>query len=118
MRNPYRTSGRLRFDVACQVVHVERGAYSSIVDLVALEPARLGHLHIPAGSPLSISFGSRNALACLDVLSAWERNGVVIELSCRETRRGVRCTFALGPYRLTLRATNGARLTEAARSPA
>ena len=109
MRNPYRTADRRRLDVACQVVHLERGAASSIVDLVTLAPATVGQRPVPAGSPLAIRFGARDA-ACADVLAAWERDGVVVELSVRRARRGIRCTLALGPQRLTLRTSDATPL--------
>jgi hypothetical protein len=116
MRNPYRIADRLRLDVACQVVHLERGESASIVDLVTLAPAAIGHRPVPAGSPLAIRFAARDAsAACADALQEWERDGVVVELSVRRARRGIRCTLALGPHRMTLRTSDATPLAAATR---
>ncbi|HEY8545547.1 MAG TPA: hypothetical protein VIL36_10885 [Acidimicrobiales bacterium] len=106
MRDPFGvwTSGRLQ--VVCQIIHVEHVDKGTVVDLVTLEPCDRGLERVPAGTPLSLGFGSEPAteaqLELEAIMTHWEQGGALLDLEVDDVPNGLRYQFRCGDEQLIL----------------
>lgn len=106
MKDPFGvwTSGRLR--VVCQIIHVEHLRKGTVVDLVTLEPCDRGLERVPAGTPLSLGFGSEpmtDAQIELEaIMGHWEAGGSLLDLEVDDMPDGLRYQFSCGDEQLIL----------------
>jgi hypothetical protein len=92
--------------VACQIVHIEPLARGTVVDLVTLEPCDRGATRVPAGTPLTLAFGSgpaeetRSSLE--SAMTLWESTCTPLRLHVGDAPEGLRYHSVGGDRFLTL----------------
>ena len=92
--------------MVCQIIHVEHLRRGTVVDLVTLEPCDRGLDRVPAGTPLSLGFGSEpmtDAQMELEaIMSHWEEGGALLDLEVDDVPEGLRYQFSCGDEQLVL----------------
>ena len=92
--------------MVCQIIHVEHLRRGTVVDLVTLEPCARGLERVPAGTPLSLGFGSEpmtDAQMELEaIMSHWEEGGALLDLEVDDVPEGLRYQFSCGDEQLIL----------------
>jgi hypothetical protein len=87
-------------------MHVEHLRRGTVVDLVTLEPCDRGPERVPAGTPLSLGFGSEpmtDAQMELEaIMSHWEEGGALLDLEVDDVPEGLRYQFSCGDEQLIL----------------
>lgn len=81
---------------ACQIMHLEQQAENTLVDLITLEPTDDGPEHLPAGTPVTLRFGSprrHHAREFEAVMTRWEELAAVIHLTIDARPDGLHCRF-------------------------
>lgn len=104
VKDQRRATCRLR--ATCQIVRVERQASGTLVDLVTLEPCRLGDRRVPPGTALALGFRpgptADGAGQLATTAGRWEADGAVINMAVNDTSQGTRYRFTCPDDRMAL----------------
>lgn len=91
--------------VACQIIHIHRGAGGRLVDLITLEPASWNGEHIAPGTPFTLGFNAHDSqpLDELDgMMGRSEQACAVLNVGIRDGPDGLRYEFGFGLHRLVV----------------
>jgi hypothetical protein len=87
-------SGHVR--APCQIMHLENQVQSTLIDLVTLDGCDDGPVHLPAGTPVTLRFGSsrpHHAREFAAIMAHWEELAAVVDLTIDTTPDGLHCRF-------------------------
>ncbi|HYZ97103.1 MAG TPA: hypothetical protein VE575_00030 [Acidimicrobiales bacterium] len=106
---PFQEGQSTHLRVSCQIIHREREADGTLIDLVTLEPTTFAGMTVPAGTPFPLAFagGAPGALHEVDArMRLWEEACAVLDVAVGEDPRGVRYEFAAGHQQVVVTVDN------------
>jgi hypothetical protein len=103
--NPFRRWHGVHLRVACQIVHIEHDADTTLVDLVTLEPSVWKGKRVATGTPFTLGFAAAESAARRELdgtMHRWEQACAVLDLGVEGEADGLRYEFATGHHQLVV----------------